>query len=217
MKKIICFVILITLTLASLLFTQESTTNIITFKNGFSIGGAGTGTGYGAHAGMIEFGFGLVKKGNFYMRNHIGIEGGYVYIDDLATIIEDDNAVAKSMGYLGFRERIIFGGNMPIWDGYTNSESPYFSLYYLITAIRMYGVIDFGFLMIGGEGKSDISKAPFILDPRAGIGFEMVYGGMGSIFFEILGGYKVFTTGSRVSEEANAYVSVLFGGRGYIN
>lgn len=233
---------LTTLILTSLLFSEETTTTTTTittttttttdgttttiktntftttldnsvFNNRFSVGVVGTV--YGAPAGMLEFGVGLVKSGNFYMRNHIGIEGGAVFVDGSFLEVIDGETIYDYMGYLGFRDRIIFGGSIP-----TLSVAPPTYPHPIPIAMNIYGILDFGFLMIGGEGKKDITDTPFILDPRAGIGFETIYGAgiiAYSTFLEVLGGYKVFTTGGRVTSDVSAYVSIMFGARMYAN
>lgn len=47
------------------------------FKNGITISGFATVTPPSIQGGGTEFGFGLIKANNFYMRNHIELSAAY--------------------------------------------------------------------------------------------------------------------------------------------
>ena len=198
MKKIICFTILLNLFITSYVFSQDKEST--DFRNGFTFGGFGTVGGNSQGMGF-EFGFGILKKKSFYMRNHIEV-----------------NAMSLSTGViqagaLGFREKLIIGGNFPI----NNSFS-----------IRTYTSIEFGFQMLGIGDEGDelylkFGNAPFILEPRLGAGFEFLFdvggGKRASIFIEVLKGAQILTTGKFLATEypgiENTYVTFNIGGRAY--
>ena len=192
MKKIICFLMFVALT-TSTVFGQDSAN----FKNGISLGGFGTISPV-VQGGGFDFGFGLLQKGTFYMRNHIEISS---------------MALAVDAGAFAFREKLILGNHLDVTDKF---------------AIRTYGIIEIGFLMFGvGDGDDDYSKkfedAPFILEPRGGFGTEFMFAGVGntvgSMFIEMMGGAQVLTTGESLSEAytglEDSYVSFNIGGRFY--
>ena len=198
MKKIICFIVLLNLFTVSSIFCQDNKN--ADFKNGFTFGAFGTLGGNIQGVGF-EFGFGLLKKGSFYMRNHLEINGMNL------------PASPSQAGALGFREKLIIGGNFHIVNSFS---------------IRTYTSIELGFQMLGiGEEGDELyvkfGEAPFILEPRIGAGFEFLFNvgdkKSASIFIEVLKGVQVLTTGVLLSSEypglENTYVAFNIGGRGY--
>lgn len=192
MRKIICFVMLIGLGAASSVFAQETTR----FKNGISLGGFGT-ISPTVQGGGFDFGFGLLQKGTFYMRNHIEI---------------GSMALAVNGGAVAIREKLMLGSHMDVTDNF---------------AVRVYGIIEFGFLMFAvGDNTLDknYGEGPFILEPRLGFGTEFMFGGVGdtvgSMFIEMLAGTQILTTGESLSKAyqglEDSYVSFNIGGRWYI-
>lgn len=189
MKKNLVFaVILISATLP--IFAEKE----INFKNGITISGFATVTPPSIQGSGVEFGFGLIRTNNFYMRNHIELSVAYQ---------------GKETFFYGIRERIIVGGHFSINDA---------------VAIRPYGIFEFGFLMfrmIDVSGTKNAFEYPFILEPRGGFGTEFVFYKSGCIFIELLGGERILTNGKRFSDEyenlSDTHVSINIGARWYIN
>lgn len=222
MKKILVFALLLVF-IALPTFAQESKAynwlygeETSRFRNGISVGGFGAISPPGIQGGGIEFGFGLLQKDNFYMRNHIEINASYAGV------------VAS---FFGIRERLILGGHFNI-----NSN----------IAIRAYGVFELGFLLFRiSHPMTDIYddngnptrvpavekglfEGPFIIEPRGGFGTEIVFNNRGSIFLEFLGGEQILTNGvsfyETYSEQLKGthpsiytYISINVGVRWYIN
>jgi len=92
MKRVICFVLVSILVSQVSAFAQED--NDFEFKNRFSIGGGGM-ISPGLQGGFIDFGFGLYSNEikNFFVRNHIEINGGAI-------------SPGSTMGIFGIRESI---------------------------------------------------------------------------------------------------------------
>lgn len=167
MKKIFVFVLLITFSSASL-YSQE---NFDYSKfDGVSTGVAFLLTG-DITGGILDFSFNLHQnnESGFFVRNHIEINGGGFGANDF------------QIGVFGFRERVSIGDIIAITDSF---------------AVKLYGIVDFGFSFFDGGVKNELFNAPYMLEVGSGGGMEFLFTTnskvLTSAFFEAGGRYRFF-------------------------
>lgn len=226
MKKTLVFALLLVFAALPIFAQENEAYNWLygeensSFKNGISVGGFGSISLPSIIGAGIEFGFGILQKESFYMRNHIELNTAYA---------------GRVASFYGIRERLIIGGNFDI-----NRN----------IAIRAYGIFELGFLLFrisqpanrvydSGEDTSSGTtgtlipavektafEGPFIIEPRIGFGTEIVLNKNGAIFIEFLGGEQILTNGKSFYDGygdqlegiyPNMYISINVGGRWYIN
>lgn len=168
-------VLLVLATLASYtLYSKDGIADTIYKKyNGFSVELGGSFLS-GMSGGCMGLGYSIYSKKNFFVRNNVRVDG----------------LVMKGAGAFSIREQIQIGG-ISLLPGYGSNTGGL-----LMGGIRNYILVDFGFLAFSGEQKpGNPFRETYLLEGRAGIGFEYISSFFGSWFVEGGGGGRFLTKG----------------------